>query len=418
MGTPPQIFLISLTQGRKIIYNQGGFTDPVKMTRLVPSPDPPKNPRRLHRAPSRLLRWLVEPEASFSSQEQRRSRWLAWLIISLFLLSILAFVLVLISSRTTHPAQGEYALLAAGVAILLAGAFSLNHGGHYPAAAWLTVAGTVLGTWGSALLDPKSWIGNSLPTVFPVLSILICGLLLSATATLLLSVAEILTLGLTSYFDTALASIHWPWILVFVIIASGLAVLLSVWIREDLEQIERQDRQLAESEALLREQSVRDPLTGLFTRRYLEETLERELRRSERDHSPLGVIMLDIDHFKEFNDAHGRSAGDALLLQIGLLLRAHIRSADFACRFGGEEFMVVLPEAPREVTRERAALLLENARRIHAQQDGRTLGGVTLSLGVVFYPDHGTTRVTILRAVGDALFRAKKDGGDQLVVAE
>lgn len=80
--------------------------------------------------------------------------------------------------------------------------------------------------------------------------------------------------------------------------------------------------------------------------------------------------------------------------------------------------MVILPEAPREVTRERAALLLENARRIHAQHDGKILGGITISLGVVFYPDHGTSRVPVLRAVGDALFRAKKEGGDQVVVAE
>jgi len=80
--------------------------------------------------------------------------------------------------------------------------------------------------------------------------------------------------------------------------------------------------------------------------------------------------------------------------------------------------LVILPEAPREVTRERAELLLENARRIHAQHEGKILGGITISLGVVFYPDHGTSRVTILRAVGDALFRAKKEGGDQVIVAE
>lgn len=388
------------------------------MTRLVTNPDPPKTPSRSQRVPSRLLHWLTGPDALLPLPEQRRQRLLAWLILSLILLSGVAFILVLIFSRTALTVHWGYSILAAAAVLIFAGAFWLNQRGQYPAAAGLTIAGTALGTWGSALLDPNLLIGNNLPLIFPVISILICGLLLSATITILLSAAEILALELIAYFDHALVSIHWPWILVFMFFASALAVLASLLIQKDWEQIERQARQLVESDAQLREQSVRDPLTGLFTRRYLEETLERELRRSERDHSPLGVIMLDIDHFQEFNDAHGRSAGDAVLLQIGLLLRAHIRSADFACRLGGEEFMVILPEAPREVTRERAALLLENARRIHAQHDGKTLGGITLSLGVVFYPDHGTTRVTILRAVGDALFRAKKEGGDRLFVVE
>jgi len=384
----------------------------------VVSPEPLKSPRPSQARRSRFLRWLAEPEASLPESDQRRSRLLAWLAITLFILSVLAFILLVISDRIALPTRGGYEILAAMVAVLIASAFWLNHMGHFPFAAWLTIAGTVLANWGAAFLDSNSLIGNSLLLIFPVISILICGLLLPPTATLILSAGEILALGLIAYFDISLASIPWPWILVFMFSASVLAVLASALTRKDLNQIARQSRQLIESDALLREQSVRDPLTGLFTRRYLEETLERELRRSERDHSPLGVIMLDIDHFKDFNDANGRSGGDALLLQIGLLLRAHIRSGDFACRFGGEEFMVILPEAPREVTRERAELLLENARRIHAQHEGKILGGITISLGVVFYPDHGTSRVTILRAVGDALFRAKKEGGDQVIVAE
>lgn len=381
-------------------------------------PDPIKTPRPWQAWRSDFLRWLTEPVPSLPEPDQRRSRLLAWLVITLFLLSVIAFILFLISAHIPLPARDGNEILIAMVAVFMAGAFWLNHRGHYPFAAWLTVAGMVLGAWGMAFFDSASLIGNSLPLIFPVISILVCGLLLPPLSTLILSAGEILVLGLIAYFDTSLASIPWPWILVFLFSTSVLAVLVSTLIRMDLNQITRQGRQLIESDALLREQSVRDPLTGLFTRRYLEETLERELRRSERDHSPLGVIMLDIDHFKDFNDVNGRSGGDALLLQIGLLLRAHIRSGDFACRFGGEEFMVILPEAPREVTRERAKLLLENARRIHAQHQGKILDGVTLSLGVVFYPDHGTSRVTILRAVGDALFRAKKEGGDQVFIAE
>ncbi len=100
-----------------------------------------------------------------------------------------------------------------------------------------------------------------------------------------------------------------------------------------------------ELQARLRVQSIREPLTGLFNRRYLEESLARELARCERRHMPLGLMMLDLDHFKRFNDLHGHAGGDALLSEFGRLLQALSRDEDIACRYGGEEFTLILPEA-------------------------------------------------------------------------
>lgn len=122
------------------------------------------------------------------------------------------------------------------------------------------------------------------------------------------------------------------------------------------------DRKLAEealikSEALLREQSVRDHLTGLFNRRYLEETLERELVRATRKRQPLGVIMLDVDHFKQFNDTAGHAAGDAILRELGGRLIELVRREDIASRYGGDEFTIILPDASLQVTRKRAELV-------------------------------------------------------------
>jgi PAS domain S-box-containing protein len=108
---------------------------------------------------------------------------------------------------------------------------------------------------------------------------------------------------------------------------------------------------LLRSEALLREQSVRDHLTGLFNRRYLEETLERELLRASRRKLPLGVIMLDVDDFKRFNDVYGHAAGDAILHRLGEMLLGQVRGEDIPARYGGDEFIIVLPDASREVTR-------------------------------------------------------------------
>ncbi len=167
----------------------------------------------------------------------------------------------------------------------------------------------------------------------------------------------------------------------------------------------------------LRHQSIRDPLTGLFNRRYMEETLERETRRVARAQRPLGIIMLDVDHFKLFNDTFGHDAGDALLREFGNFLRAHVRGEDVACRYGGEEFTLILPEASLEVTRQRAEHLRDDIKHLHAQYHDQPLGAVMLSLGVAVFPDHGSTGEAVLKAADAALYRAKREGRDRVVVA-
>jgi diguanylate cyclase (GGDEF)-like protein len=136
----------------------------------------------------------------------------------------------------------------------------------------------------------------------------------------------------------------------------------------------------------LRAQSVRDPLTGLYNRRYLDETLEREIRRSARSDQPVSILMLDVDHFKRFNDTYGHDAGDMVLRDTGTLLTASIRSEDFACRFGGEEFVVVLPTATLEVAQARAERLRLRLHELALVHQGRPLGRVTTSIGVAEFP--------------------------------
>jgi diguanylate cyclase (GGDEF)-like protein len=166
----------------------------------------------------------------------------------------------------------------------------------------------------------------------------------------------------------------------------------------------------------LREQSIRDALTGLFNRRYMEESLDREIHRAVRHNVSVGIVMLDIDHFKRFNDTYGHPAGDVLLRELGRMLRIHIREADIACRYGGEEFTLILPEATLAVTEHRAEHIREAIKRIRVEVDGRTLPPVTVSAGVAVYPDHGLTGEDLLRAGDEALYRAKREGRDRVVV--
>ncbi|HMP41476.1 MAG TPA: diguanylate cyclase, partial [Roseiflexaceae bacterium] len=166
----------------------------------------------------------------------------------------------------------------------------------------------------------------------------------------------------------------------------------------------------------LRQQAIRDPLTGLFNRRYMEESIEREVRRVERSRSALGVIMLDLDHFKSFNDTFTHLAGDLLLREIGLLLQRSIRSEDIACRYGGEEFTLILPDATLNDTIQRAEALRGQIKQLEVVYRGQPLGSISVSVGLAAYPDHGDTGEAVLRIADTALLRAKAAGRDQIRV--
>ena len=167
----------------------------------------------------------------------------------------------------------------------------------------------------------------------------------------------------------------------------------------------------------LRGQAIRDPLTGLFNRRYLEETLKRELARVRRLGGSLGVIRLDLDHFKQFNDTQGHGAGDALLSALGDLLQTETRPEDIVSRYGGEEFLVVLPGASLEVSQERAENLRQAVKRLRIHYMDQVLSSTTISLGVASFPEHGGDGDMVIRAADQALYRAKQEGRDLVVVA-
>ncbi|HEV7967238.1 MAG TPA: diguanylate cyclase [Candidatus Acidoferrales bacterium] len=168
---------------------------------------------------------------------------------------------------------------------------------------------------------------------------------------------------------------------------------------------------------VLRSQSIRDSLTGLFNRRYMEESLEREIRRAVRNKEHVAVLMIDIDHFKQFNDTFGHQAGDALLRELGTFLNQRTRGQDLACRFGGEEFAVILAGASLEAARKRGELLCGEVRQLSVLHAGQILGKITLSIGISGFPGHGNTAEELLRSADQALYRAKSEGRDRMVVA-
>ncbi|CAB0150772.1 Phytochrome-like protein cph2 [Pseudidiomarina piscicola] len=166
----------------------------------------------------------------------------------------------------------------------------------------------------------------------------------------------------------------------------------------------------------LRRESVRDPLTELFNRRYLEETLEREIRRVSRAKKPLSLVALDVDHFKHFNDTFGHEAGDRVLEALAKEMVKIARPEDVACRYGGEEFMLILPEVNLEMAAERAEELRLNIEKLQLSYGGTSLGKVTVSLGVATFPLHSKKKDELMRFADNALYEAKRQGRNKVVV--
>jgi diguanylate cyclase (GGDEF)-like protein/PAS domain S-box-containing protein len=168
----------------------------------------------------------------------------------------------------------------------------------------------------------------------------------------------------------------------------------------------------------LRTQSIRDQLTGLLNRRYMEESLDRELVRASRSQSPLGLVLLDIDCLKHVNDTYGHEAGDKLLQTVSRFLQRRTRADDILCRLGGDEFVLVMPGASLAVARDRAEQLLTDFRRVATDFSGRDESPPSLSMGLAIFPEHATTGVGLLRAADVALYRAKAEGRDRLTVGQ
>lgn len=168
----------------------------------------------------------------------------------------------------------------------------------------------------------------------------------------------------------------------------------------------------------LHEQAIRDPLTGLFNRRFLEDALGRELNYAARHQRVIGIMMLDIDHFKRINDTYGHDAGDAVLRTLGQFLRTQTRNSDFACRYGGEEIILVFPEASLDATRQRAEILCANIRDLPIEHEGELLPPISVSIGVAAFPQHGTTPAAVITAADDALYHAKAAGRNRVLVAD
>jgi diguanylate cyclase (GGDEF)-like protein len=168
----------------------------------------------------------------------------------------------------------------------------------------------------------------------------------------------------------------------------------------------------------LHDQAVRDPVTGLYNRRFLEESLSREGSHARRHGHPIALMMCDVDHFREFNDTLGHSSGDSILKSVGQCMVSLSRGEDLVARYGGDEFALMMANVSKEIVWQRAELIRQRARSLEVGGSDQQLGPVTLSVGIAIFPDHGDSAEALLRAAGEALLRSKHGGRNRVAIGE
>lgn len=168
----------------------------------------------------------------------------------------------------------------------------------------------------------------------------------------------------------------------------------------------------------LREQAIRDPLTDLYNRRYMLETLDQAHSRAERANESIAILMIDLDHFKRFNDNFGHDAGDHVLKAAAQVLKESIRQEDIACRFGGEEFCIVCPSTDKKQAQLIAERIGSGIRSLELNMNQLPLGTVTTSIGIAMYPEHADTMQNVIKIADEALYQAKEQGRDRTIIAE
>lgn len=358
------------------------------------------------------LDWLTKPAVTLPEAEHPQAKLLAWILLFVLLFSTATLFSVLIFNPNHDPQRGQYVILISGLVALFLLMYGLNRTGHYNLSAKLLVSCATVTPWASLSFDPSIFQGDFVPLTYATFSILLSSILLPTYITIVLAIFQFAGLTLVLSLSPAVPSFNWFSFLAFVFLTSVFSILANSIIQNNIKRIDSQAQQLALNEVRLREQSIRDYLTSLFNRRYMEETLEREIQRATRKQVSLGIIILDVDHFKRINDTLGHAAGDIVLRELGIFLFGQVRQADIACRYGGDEFVLVLPDASRDATKERAEHLRDGVKDLNLPVP------ITISLGVATFPDDGSTGETVLKSADTALYQAKRDGGNRAIVAD
>jgi len=359
-----------------------------------------------------LINCFTKPIAANQKLRNHQARLLSWILLVATVFSVATLFIILVFNPHRDPRFHQYIILISGLSIFSIFLQVLNCAGFYYASATLLVIGTALSPWVSLLIDPSILQGDFVPLIYVTISTLLSSIFLPIHITITLTFLQFTGISLVFLFSPASASFNWISLLAYVFLISVLSILKNSIIQHDMKQITDQASQLVIQKAILREQATHDDLTGLFNRRYFVETLKYEVQRGTSEKNAFGIVLMDVDHFKRINDTCGHSIGDVVIQGVGNFLANHVRGSDVACRYGGDEFILILPNTTQETTRERAEQLRNGMKNLSLPV------GITISLGIAIFPENGTDGETLLRSADAALYRAKQNGGDCVFTAK
>ncbi len=345
----------------------------------------------------------------------KKSQILLWIQITLILFLIATLILVIFVDESSREIL--YICLLSSLILILFTAVGFNVSDKYERAAFLTVIATVIGPWVSIFLDQTIFDGDFVPLIYVSLSIQLCAILLSVRPTIIIAVFQLCMLLLCIFSNEKLIEINWPSLVSFIGFTSGISIVASYLSRKQYDQIKKQKERLQQDELQLREVAIRDSLTGLYNRRYLGTTLDREISRASRKNQSLGIIMADVDNFKSINDNFGHAFGDYVLSLVSELFINNMRSYDIVCRYGGDEFVLVMPDSTLPNALKRAEDLRQFVENTGFTFENKTIN-VSISLGVCAYPEHGMSADNLLRSADKALYAAKENGRNSVICAE
>jgi diguanylate cyclase (GGDEF)-like protein len=359
-----------------------------------------------------IMSYLANTMVANQKLAHRQAKLLSWILLFAIVFSVIILFVVLVFNPHHDPDINRYIIFISGLIIFFIFVYALNHRGYYHTSALLFVISAAIPPWASLLFDPSVFQGDFVPLIYVTVSALISSILLPIYITVALSILQFTGITLVLILSPASASFNWISFLAYVFLISVLSILANSIIQHDMKQLTNLASKLALQKMFLQDQATHDDLTNLFNRRYFVETLKHEVQRGISDKISLGIVIVDIDKFKRVNDTLGHVVGDVVIQGVGNFLASRVRESDVACRYGGDEFILILPNTSREATKERAEQL-----RIGIQKLNLPIA-ITISLGIAIFPENGVNGETLLKSADSALYQAKQKGGNCVVMTE